>query len=98
MIEIKQLLKAYETIQQAKIEQELSEENKKIQEKINEHYTCYNRCFYLKYEPEEKKLIEEAVRYRTLHLEDQIKHKKQLEKILKKIENNKIYWKLENKI
>ncbi|UPW41189.1 hypothetical protein [Sigmofec virus UA08Rod_5228] len=105
MIKIKQLLQAYDVIQRAKIEQELITENKKIQQAINGHYTCYNRCYYLKYSPEEKELITKIIRNYmiTIKPEPWSPTKKdykidKITRILTKLEKNSIFWKLENKI
>lgn len=97
MITIKQILNAYETIQKAKIEQELLTENRKLQQAINEHYTCYNRCYYLKYEPNEKNIIKNSLKLVLEKFTIDKKSEKELKKIITKLEKNSIYWKLENK-
>lgn len=100
MITIKQILNAFETIQQAKIEEKLKEENKKIQRALNEHYTCYNRCYYLKYSANEKKLLEEIIdeKIKSIPWTPRITEKElAIHKLKTKLAKNKIYWKLINR-
>lgn len=106
MLTIQDILKAYDTIQKAKYEQELIQEQKKLKSALNEHYTCYNRCYYLKYSPEEREIIIKTLTniYKNYYKPMSIfnnqykKEEKMLKKIITKLEKNKIYWKLENKI
>ncbi|QXN75194.1 hypothetical protein [Microvirus mar39] len=97
MIKISQLIKAYETIQKAKIEQEVQEENKKLKKALNEHYTCYNRCYYLKYSPEEKETILNTLKITLNTYPLPTPENQKIKKIINKLEKNSIYWKLENK-
>lgn len=99
MITLKQILKAYDDLNKEEIEKKLKAENEKIKKECNEHYTSYNRCYYLKYRPEDESLLLDIIK---MHISE---HKKdfdnyRLKKILNlqtRLEKNHIYWKLENK-
>lgn len=98
MLTIRDILNAYDTIQRAKYEQELIHEQKKLKSALNEHYTCYNRCYYLKYSPEEKTIIENSLKIILEKMTTTKNDTARIKKILAKLKRNKIYWKLENKI
>lgn len=86
-------------IEQQEIQQKQAEENKKLQKICNEHYTSYNRNFYLKYRPEDEYLILETIRcFIDQNKSNMDNYKlKRLLNLQYKLEKHHIYWKLENK-